>query len=83
MTTPVIMDEKVNMSEEAVRTLVRSETPMRREATTKILSGTRNRDDNCKISKHSVLEKRRKTCYRGTVFIRDESSTKRSLHGII
>lgn len=60
MTTPVIMDDKVNMSEETVRTLDHSETPISRETTTKMLSGTRNRDDNCKISKHSVLERRRK-----------------------
>jgi len=47
MTIPVIRDEKANMIELAVRTPLRAdETPVKRETTTKMLSGTRKRDES-------------------------------------
>lgn len=47
MTLPVIRDEKANMIALAVRTPLRAEeTPVRRETTTKMLSGTRKRDES-------------------------------------
>jgi hypothetical protein len=47
MTIPVIRDEKANMIALAVRTPLRAdETPVRSETTTKMLSGTRKRDES-------------------------------------
>ena len=47
MTIPVISDTKANMSALAVRTPLRAEeTPVRRETTTKMFSGTRKRDES-------------------------------------
>jgi hypothetical protein len=49
MTVPVINDEKANMMALAVRTPLRAdETPAKREITTKMLSGTRKRDESYK-----------------------------------
>jgi hypothetical protein len=45
---PVITAERESMSEAAVRTLLRaSDTPVRRETTTKRFKGTRKRDASC------------------------------------
>ena len=47
MTIPVMRDENANMMELAVRTPLRAdETPVKRETTTKMLSGTRKRDES-------------------------------------
>lgn len=47
MTKPVIKAEKASMTTLAVRTALRiDETPVRRETTTKILSGTRKSDES-------------------------------------
>ena len=52
MTMPVIRDEKANITALAVRTPLRAEeTPVRRETTTKTLSGTRKREDSYAILK--------------------------------
>jgi len=56
MTIPVIRDEKTNMIALAVRTALRAEeTPVIRETTTKILSGTRKRDESCKQTKNKKI----------------------------
>jgi hypothetical protein len=58
MMRPVIRDEKANMIALAVRTAPRAEeTPVRRETTTKMLSGTRKRDESCKLCEWSEYEK--------------------------
>jgi len=47
MTTAVIIDEKANINALAVRTALRaSETPVRREMTTKMFNGTRNKEES-------------------------------------
>ena len=52
MTEPVIRDENANMIALAVRTPLRAdETPVRRETTTKTLSGTRKRDESYKSNR--------------------------------
>lgn len=46
---PVSIAEKESMTEAAVRTFVRaSDTPVRRETTTKIFRGTRKREASCR-----------------------------------
>ena len=47
MTMAVIIDERANINALAVRTALRaSETPVRREMTTKIFNGTRNKEES-------------------------------------
>jgi hypothetical protein len=47
MTMAVIIDERANINALAVRTALRaSETPVRREMTTKMFSGTRNKEES-------------------------------------
>jgi len=47
MTMAVITDESVNINALAVRTALRaSETPVRRETTTKMFSGTRKKEES-------------------------------------
>jgi hypothetical protein len=47
MTMAVIVDERANINALAVRTALRaSETPVRREITTKMFNGTRNKEES-------------------------------------
>ena len=84
MTMPVIRDEKANMIELAVRTPLRAEeTPVRRETTTKMLRGTRKRDESY-ITKLG-FNNNQISCeaYCRSMFIGNESTTKCALNRII
>ena len=86
ITIPVIRDEKANMIELAVRTPLRAdETPVRRETTTKMLSGTRKRDESyiTKLGGSGNNNQRSRGAYCCSMFIGDESSTKCALNRII
>ena len=63
MTEPVIKDENANMIALAVRTPLRAdETPVRRETTTKMLSGTRKRDESYNNKNKNTNKSDRRIC---------------------
>ena len=61
------------------------ETPVRSDTTTKILRGTRNKEESyvsCILVSGKLITVNRGT-YSRTVLVRDEGSTKHSLYGVV
>ena len=85
MTMAVIIDERANINALAVRTALRaSETPVRREMTTKMLSGTRNNEESWSGAvKHRFDELRTGRTNCCTMLVRDERPSEGTLDGII
>lgn len=67
---PVIIAEKESMIEAVVSTLLRaSDTPIRREMTTKMFNGTRKREATCEITTSEIFECSPPLAYRSTMFV--------------